>query len=76
MKTRGTEREKADQRQAFHPTPALGSPMQTAVCNMAAFSLFIKVSSGFECSFFENRILGEFSELVCNKTRGSLPNLL
>ena len=29
MKTRGTEREKPDIGQPFHPTPALGSPLQT-----------------------------------------------
>jgi hypothetical protein len=30
MKTRGTEREKPDIGQPFHPTTALGSPMQAA----------------------------------------------
>lgn len=45
----------------------LGSPIQTAASKMAAFSLFSKAFSEFECCKFENCVLGETSELVYAK---------
>ena len=67
MKTRGTEREKPDIGQPFHPTPALGSPIQTVGIKACRFSLFSKPFSEFECCKFENCVLGSFSELFCDK---------
>ena len=43
---------------------SLGSPIQTAAYKMAAFSLFSKAFSEFECRVFENGVLGSFYELV------------
>lgn len=45
----------------------LGSPIQTAASKMAAFSLFSKAFSEFECCVFESSLLGKFSELVYTK---------
>lgn len=42
----------------------LGSPFQTAASKMAAFSLFFKRLTEFECSFFKFLVLGEFYELA------------
>lgn len=42
----------------------LGSPFQTAGIKTAVFLLQIKHLTEFECSFFENAILGRFSELA------------
>ena len=68
MKTRGTEREKPDIGQPFHPTPALGSPIQTVGIKTCRFSLFSKPFSKFECSFFENDILGSFPNSFMQKS--------
>ena len=46
---------------------SLGSPMQTVGIKTCRFSLFSKAFSEFECSFFENGVLGSFYELVYAK---------
>lgn len=45
----------------------LGSPIQTAACKMAAFSLFSKAFSEFESQVFKFLVLGSFYELVYAK---------
>ncbi len=40
------------------------TPIQAAGIKTCRFSLFSKAFSEFECSFFENRRFGTFSELV------------
>ena len=45
----------------------LGSPFQTAVMKMAAFSFISKAFSKFESRIFENCNLGSFYELVYKK---------
>ena len=42
----------------------LGSPFQAAGIKTAVFLLEIKHLIEFECLFFENCVLGEFSELA------------
>ena len=42
----------------------LGSPIQTAVMEMAAFSFISKAFSKFGCPFFEDRCLGHFYEFI------------
>ena len=46
---------------------SMGSPIQAAGIKTCRFSLFSKAFSEFECSFFENGVLGSFYELVYAK---------